>query len=214
MDPLKLAQTRYTCKHYDASRPISPELRSQLAEILRLSASSVNIQPWHFVFLESDEARARLMPAVKDFNLERVGKAPLIVLFLAKNTIDDAHLKALFDKETADGRYTRASDKEALYAMRKAAVEAYCRTPESTRLWTHEQVMLAMGSFLTSVAALGLDATCLGGLWMDEVDRIFGFAEKGFHTAVGVAVGYCAEDDSNASRPKSRFALEETVTVL
>lgn len=154
------------------------------------------------------------MPAVKDFNLERVEHAPLIILFLAKNRLDEAHLKKLFAKETEDGRHDSAADIEKLYVFRKAAVDAYCRTPESTRLWTHEQVMLAMGSFLTSVAGMGLDATCLGGLVMEEVDRIFGFREEGFHTVVGVSVGYRSSDDRNASRPKSRFALNDVVTVL
>lgn len=214
MDMLDLARTRYTCKHYDPSRAIDGRTIAKLAEILRLSASSVNIQPWRFVFLTSRDAKARLMPAVKDFNLERVEKAPLVILFLAKDRLDEDHLKKLFAKETEDGRYDSAADVEALYAFRKAAVDAYCRTPESTRLWTHEQVMLAMGSFLTSVAGMGLDTTCLGGLVMDEVDRIFGFRDEGFHTVVGVSVGYRSDEDRNASRPKSRFALNDVVTVL
>lgn len=214
MDMLELARTRYTCKHYDPTRGIAPETLGRLAEILRLSASSVNIQPWRFVFLATPKAKARLMPAVKDFNLERVEHAPLIILFLAKNRLDEEHLKKLFAKETEDGRYDSAADIEKLYAFRKAAVDAYCRTPESTRLWTHEQVMLAMGSFLTSAAGMGLDATCLGGLVMEEVDRIFDFEKEGFHTVVGVSVGYRASDDRNASRPKSRFALNDVVTVL
>lgn len=214
MDMLDLARTRYTCKHYDPSRAIDGRTIAKLAEILRLSASSVNIQPWRFVFLTSRDAKARLMPAVKDFNLERVEKAPLVILFLAKDRLDEDHLKKLFAKETEDGRYDSAADVEALFAFRKAAVDAYCRTPESTRLWTHEQVMLAMGSFLTSVAGMGLDATCLGGLVMDEVDRIFGFRDEGFHTVVGVSVGYRSDEDRNALRPKSRFALNDVVTVL
>lgn len=214
MDMLDLARTRYTCKHYDPSRAIDGRTIAKLAEILRLSASSVNIQPWRFVFLTSRDAKARLMPAVKDFNLERVEKAPLVILFLAKDRLDEDHLKKLFAKETEDGRYDSAADVEALYAFRKAAADAYCRTPESTRLWTHEQVMLAIGSFLTSVAGMGLDATCLGGLVMDEVDRIFGFRDEGFHTVVGVSVGYRSDEDRNASRPKSRFALNDVVTVL
>lgn len=214
MDMLELARTRYTCKHYDPTRRIDDETVERLAEILRLSASSVNIQPWRFVFLKTEEAKARLMPAVKDFNLERVSEAPLVILFLAKNHLGENHLRALFEKETLDGRYDTANDMEALYAMRRTAVENYCRTPESARLWTHEQVMLAMGSFLTSAAGMGLDSTCLGGLVMDEVDRIFGFDREGFHTVVGVSVGYRSETDGNARRPKSRFALSDIVTML
>lgn len=214
MDMLKLAQTRYTAKHYDPSRGLDDQTIESLAEILRLSASSVNIQPWHFVFIRSAEAKARLMPTVKDFNIDRVKDAPLIVLFCAKNEIDAAHLDRLVEKEKADGRYGAAVDVGSLDALRRGAVAVYCATPESTRLWTHEQVMLAMGSFLTSVAAMGLDATCLGGLFMERVDEIFDLKTQGFHTVVGCAVGYHLPSDANASRPKSRFNLDEIVEVL
>ncbi len=214
MDMLTLARTRYTTKHYAPSRRIDEETVGKLAEILRLSASSVNIQPWHFLFLTTPEAKERLMPAVKDFNLERVAQAPLIILFCAKEGINDAWLDRLFAQEEKDGRFGKGADIAAIRRFRNAAVEGYCRTPESERLWTHEQVMIAMGNFLTSVAGMGLDATCLGGLFMEEVDRIFGLKEKGLHTVVGVAVGYRAENDSNASRPKSRFPIEEVCTFL
>lgn len=214
MDMLKIAQTRYTTKHYDPSRRIDDCTLKTLAEILRLSASSVNIQPWHFFFVHSAQAKAHLMPAVKDFNIERVKDAPLVVLFCAKNQIDDGHLDRLLAKEKADGRYGAAVDVRPLDELRRRAVAEYCATPESTRLWIHEQVMLAMGSFLTSAAGLGLDATCLGGLFWDRVDEIFDLKAKGLHSVVGCAVGYRLPADANAARPKSRFALEDVVTFL
>lgn len=214
MDMLKLAQTRYTAKHYDPSRKLDDRTIESLAEILRLSASSVNIQPWRFFFIRSAEAKARLMPAVKDFNIDRVKDAPLIVLFCAENEISGEHLDRLVKKEIADGRYGTAVDVGSLDALRRTAVAEYCETAASTRLWTHEQVMLAMGSFLTSVAGMGLDATCLGGFFFDRVDEIFGFKDKGLHLVVGCAVGYHLPSDANATRPKSRFALEDVVEFL
>ena len=54
MDFLKLAQTRYTTKHYTSKR-VSDEDIAKLKEILRLAPSSINSQPWQFVFI-SDEA--------------------------------------------------------------------------------------------------------------------------------------------------------------
>ena len=46
---LELVKHRYTAKRYDANKPISDETLNDLLEVLRLSPSSVNIQPWHFM---------------------------------------------------------------------------------------------------------------------------------------------------------------------
>ena len=57
MDSLNTAKTRYTTKAYDASKKIPKEQFEKLLEILRFSPSSVNIQPWHFLIAETDEAK-------------------------------------------------------------------------------------------------------------------------------------------------------------
>lgn len=49
MDLLKIAQTRYTTKAYDPNKKIPAEQFERLLEILRLTPSSINIQPWHFL---------------------------------------------------------------------------------------------------------------------------------------------------------------------
>ena len=74
-DVLQLLRTRYTTKHYDASRPVSDEDLAVLLEALRLSPTSVNGQYTKFFVAKTPEARARLMPAVMDFNQERVKNA-------------------------------------------------------------------------------------------------------------------------------------------
>ena len=51
MNFLELAKNRYTTKHYSTKR-ISDEDIAQLKEILRLAPSSINSQPWQFVFID------------------------------------------------------------------------------------------------------------------------------------------------------------------
>lgn len=74
MDIVELVRTRYTTKHYDPARRISDRDIADLMEVLRLSPSSVNSQPWHFFVTGTDEGKARVMPAVLDFNRPRVAE--------------------------------------------------------------------------------------------------------------------------------------------
>lgn len=113
MSPLELVKQRYTTKHYDPSKPLTQEEIQTLVEVLRLSPSSVNSQPWHFYVAQTPEAREKLMPAVLDFNQERVRKAGLLVVLACRDTFPDAYFEQLLDQEDRDGRYSDPGTKAA-----------------------------------------------------------------------------------------------------
>ena len=70
MNFLELAKKRYTTKHYSTKR-ISDEDIAQLKEILRLAPSSINSQPWQFVFID-DAATKEAFAKVSLNNADRV----------------------------------------------------------------------------------------------------------------------------------------------
>lgn len=55
MNFLALAQERYTTKKYRRDKKVSGEQIEQLKEILRLSPSSIDSQPWKFLFITDEE---------------------------------------------------------------------------------------------------------------------------------------------------------------
>lgn len=59
---LRLAQERYTTKHYNGQQ-IPREEFDTLLEILRLTPTSVNAQALHYFTATAQEARERLLPA-------------------------------------------------------------------------------------------------------------------------------------------------------
>ena len=60
MSPVSFARQRYTTKAYDASRQVDQAIIDELLELLRLSPSSVNSQPWHFIVVRDRETLRRL----------------------------------------------------------------------------------------------------------------------------------------------------------
>ena len=60
MSPVSFAHQRYTTKAYDVSSQVDQAIIDELLELLRLSPSSVNSQPWHFVVASTAEGKARL----------------------------------------------------------------------------------------------------------------------------------------------------------
>ena len=211
-DMLQIARRRYTAKHYDPARPVTEAEWEALFEILRLSPSSVNSQPWHWFLVESDEARAKLLPAIMDFNIERVDNAAGILLFTVPETIDDAYLEALLMQEVKDGRVTPEAAAKGADANRRRFVKLHQMTHDEQIEWETRQAYIALGILTFAAAGMGLDTTAIEGMDMQKADEAFGLREKGFRTVVACAVGHRAETDANAERPKSRWPLERVLT--
>lgn len=214
---LDIARERYTAKHYDAAQPLTDEELDDLLEILRLAPSSINIQPWHFYVVRSPEARAKLLPAIMDFNIKRVEDASAIVLIATESGLVD-RVATVTDQERADGRFDEAArasgfDRE-VEAVRKSSVQRYCSGEDKGFHWASDQAHIALGFLLFGAAGMGVDATALGGIKFELVDELFGLKALGRRTVIGCALGHRAKDDSNACRPKSRLPREAIVTVL
>ena len=88
MNIAELVRSRHTCKAYDAQRPLTEEQLQQLQEILRLSPSSVNSQPWHFFLVTSEAGKETLIPTLTEHNREKVRQAALTVVIATHHEED------------------------------------------------------------------------------------------------------------------------------
>ena len=72
MDFVKLSEQRFTAKKFDVNKKIPRDDVEKLKTILQLSPSSVNSQPWVFLWGTSDNSKKRVRPAIADFNWNRI----------------------------------------------------------------------------------------------------------------------------------------------
>lgn len=204
MDILKLLQTRHTTKKYDVSRRIRDEDFFVLLESLRLAPSSVNSQPWEFFIAETPQAKAKLLEGIADFNHSRVANADRVIVCAVHTDLSENYLQALDDQEEADGRYKDLTYKLDNGQRRRFYVGKY-RDANEMLSWAGKQAYIAQGFLLYTAAALGIQSTPIEGWDADKIDDILELKQKGLHAQYAVALGYGAPDDSNASRPKSRW---------
>ena len=80
MNFLELATTRYTTKSYQDKR-IEKETIEALKEILRLSPSSINSQPWQFLFVSDEKLKNESLAKLSLMNEQRVKQASHLVIF-------------------------------------------------------------------------------------------------------------------------------------
>lgn len=214
MDITTLAKRRYTTKVYDASKKISDEQFKQLQALLRSCPSSVNSQPWHFIVAKSDEAKARILPAIAEFNRPRVKDASHVVIFCARTEFTEAHLQNLLKQEEKDGRFANEEGKQAQNNGRRYFVGLNNTSPEALLGWESKQIYIALSALMFGAASLGIDSTPIEGFDINIMNEILGLKEKGFTSVVIASLGYRSEQDFNAVLPKSRLPEDEIFTIL
>ncbi len=214
MSILDVIRSRSTAKHYNAEKPISPEDLADLREILRLCPSSVNLQPWHFFEASTREAREKLLPAIMDFNRDRVLDASVVFVFAAKKEVTKDYLDRVIQQEVADGRFSQEEAAASVDAGRRQFALMHQDQLKDAPVWMAHQAYIAMGFLLLSAAQMGLDATPIEGLYPEKMDEILGLQDKNLATVFCVSLGYRSANDANATRPKSRMPLDEILTIL
>ena len=203
-------QKRYTCKKYDPSKKVSKEDLAILLESIHLSASSINSQPWKFIVLESDEAKERMFQTFADkyqFNQVHVVEASHVILFAHNPHYTKEDYTEVIDQYIVDGRITQEEREKAFGSF----LFAKLNTDEkgNTQIWTKNQLYLALGNALHTLARLGIDSTPLEGIDVPIVEKEFAKELDGYKCEVALAIGYHHEEDFNAKLPKSRLAYDK-----
>ncbi|MCL1143150.1 nitroreductase family protein [Shewanella gaetbuli] len=209
-------QKRYTTKHYDPTKRVSAEDMAVICETMRLSASSINSQPWKFIVIESDEAKQRMHDTFANkfqFNQKHIKQSSHVILFAhnPKYTRDD--YAKVVDQGIADQR-TKPEDRETAFGG-FAFAEINTDENGNTASWTKAQTYLALGNTLHTLARLGIDSTTMEGVDSELISEIFSEELEGYVCEVALAIGYHHQDsDYNAKLPKSRLTKEQVIKTI
>ena len=207
---------RYTTKHYDASKRIPAAELEVIYEALRLSASSINSQPWKFVVIESEEAKQRFHDTFANkfqFNQKHAKAASHIILFAHKTHYNRDDYAKVIDQDIAQGRTPAEQREQAFGAF--AFAELNTDEQGNTAAWTKAQTYLALGNTMHTLARLGIDSTPMEGVDPELIGELFAEELTGYQCDVALAMGYRDHSaDYNAPLPKSRLSREQVITVL
>lgn len=195
-----LAKTRYATKKYDTTKQVTNEQIDELKEILRLSPSSINSQPWKFTFV-TDKTVKKELASHSYMNEQSINDVRLLVVFSVMNDI--AHF-----------------EKRNLSVLPEAWVTGFYEPlvksngPDAVKSWMESQVYLSLGFFLSACASMGLDATPMEGIDRKAYQHLL--QQDGYAPLFAVTVGYADRSDwaHPDNLPKNRFQLEEVVHTI
>ncbi|WP_445660688.1 oxygen-insensitive NAD(P)H nitroreductase [Acinetobacter sp. F16] len=217
MDLLNVSKTRYTTKAYDPIRKIPKEQVARLLEILRLTPSSINIQPWHFFIADHQAAKERIAKALVGkyaYNAPKVLDSSHTILFCTKADISEQHLDNLLTQDDISGRFKDEKAKQGQKDSRSGYVDYYRNEKGDIQRWAENQTFIALGQILLAAGIEGIDATPIGGFDEQIINDELQLTEKGLVPSVLLTLGYRSENDFNAQLPKSRLDKEQIFTQL
>lgn len=204
---------RHTTKKYDSTQKVSEKDLNVLFEAMRLSASSINSQPWKFVVIESDAARERMSKTFAhkyQFNHQHIFDSSQIILFAHNPRYTRDDYSEVVDNGIEDGR-TQAEDRESAFG---GFMFAELNTDETgnTSPWTKAQLYIALGNSLHTLARLKIDSTPMEGIDTNLVNEEFKKELDGYQCDVALAIGYHhPEEDYNSKPAKSRRSLDSVL---
>ena len=197
---------RYATKKFDPAKKIAPELWAKLEQAPVLSPSSYGIQPWKFVVVTDPEVRTRLHAV--SYKQPQVLDASHLVVFAAKNPPTPADIDA-YVARTAEVRGTTV---EALEGFKQMMLGSLSRMDAAqAQRWAAKQTYIALGVFLSAAAMMGVDACPMEGFQADQYDEILGLKARGLGSVVIATAGYRSAEDTNASLPTVRFAVDDVI---
>lgn len=217
MNIAQIATRRHSTKAFDATRTISNEHMDQIHSLLRHSASSVNSQPWHFLIAGSAQGKARVAKSTQpdfSYNTPKIVNASHVVVFCARNDIDEAHLQALLAQEQQDGRFVTDEARMGQDKGRRFYTELNRNGPQGLNAWIEKQVYLAMGTLLLGAQLLDINACPMEGFDGAALDTEFDLVRRGLHSVALVALGYGSDEDFNGKLPKSRLPAGQVISEL
>ncbi|MFC5496038.1 malonic semialdehyde reductase [Caenimonas terrae] len=171
-------------------KPVPLELLQQAYDIAKMGATSMNTQPTRYVFLQSKQARARLLPALSPGNLDKTRDAPVTVI-VANDTKFYEHMPQVWHKPGAKENFEGNAALAQATAVRNGT--------------------LGGAYFMIACRAVGLDCGPMSGVDLARVNAEF-FPDGRLQANFLINIGY--GDDSKLFDRNPRLSFEQACSIL
>jgi 3-hydroxypropanoate dehydrogenase len=171
--------------------PVADEILLEAARLAEFGPTEANTLPGRFVFVKSEEAKAKLVPCLSDGNKAKTAAAPAVVI-------------AAYDMEFYE--------KLPKTFPQVDARSWYVGRDEAGKRWVAERsTALQIGYLIMALRALGLDCGPMGGFDADSVNAVF-FAGTTWRSFLVMNIGY---GDRSKLHPRNpRLETSEFVKIL
>lgn len=199
-DFYKIVTERRSIKKYDKAVKISKEEMTKILALATTAPSSVNMQPWRFLVIESPEAKAKLAPLAR-FNQTQVEtSSAVIAVFGDLNNFEK--FEEIYGAAVEKG-YMPLEVKERIHTSYSGYFETISREQM-------KDVVLVDGGLVSmqimlAARAYGYDTNPIGGFEKDKIAEAFGLDKERYIPVMLISIGKAAD----TGHPSVRLPIDQ-----
>ncbi|MBY0157992.1 nitroreductase family protein [Cytobacillus oceanisediminis] len=186
---------RRSIRNYDQTVKISREEMAEILEEASLAPSSVNLQPWRFVVIDSKEGKETLAPLAK-FNQRQVEtSAAVIAVFVDMKS--EIFIEKIYDTAVEKG-YMPADVRDKQVPSIKGLVENM--TFEQKKEMNLIDAGLVSMQLMLAARAHGYDTNPIGGYEKDRIADAFHLDKERYYPVMLISIGKAADQGYKSVR--------------
>ena len=195
---------RYATKKY-SNQTVSDENVALILESIRLTATSLGLQPFKIFQIDQPELRAQLKSAA--YNQSQLVDASHVLVFAVWTQVTEEMINDYLNLIAT----TRGTSLDALQGFKKS-ISGFIGNKDQSDIikWASNQAYIALGKAMTMAATLRVDSTPMEGFDPAKVNDILDLPSQQLHAAVILTLGYRdAENDPLANAQKVRRPIHQ-----
>ena len=199
-DFMEIVKGRRSIRNYDTNVKISKEEMTQILEEATLAPSSVNMQPWRFLVIDSEEGKATLAPLAKFNQVQVETSSAVIAVFGDMKAIDQ--LENIYDTAVEKGlmpQEVRDRQVPAIQGM-------YENVPASA---LKDSILIDSGlvsmQLMLVARTHGYDTNPIGGYEKDQIAEAFGMEKDRYVPVMLLSIGKAVD----AGYPSVRLPIND-----
>ncbi|MEQ7316104.1 MULTISPECIES: nitroreductase family protein [Enterococcus] len=186
---------RKSVRVYDETVKISHEEMLEMIQETTTAPSSVNMQPWRFVVVESEEAKAKLKPLIRFNTRQNDTSSAMVMIFGDMNCYE--YGEEIYDQAVAEGKMPAEVRDQQL-----AAILPYYQnfTREQMNDVVKIDASLAAMQFMLVARSHGYETNPIGGFEADQLAEAFDLDKERYVPVMILSVEKAVEEGYESVR--------------
>jgi len=203
MNYLEALSKRYSVKKFN-TEIVPQETLHNILESGKLSASSLGLQPYKILVVESKEMKQKLIPAF--YNPSQISTCSHLIVIISKKTVDDSYINGYF-RHISEVRDTPL---EKLDLFRNSINQHINqKTQDEIFSWAEKQSYIVLANLMYAAALENVDTCPMEGFRQELIEKILEINPESEKITVTLALGYRSEEDHFQHMKKVRKPNEK-----
>lgn len=203
MNYLEALSRRYSVKKFN-KEIIPQDTLHNILESGKLAASSLGLQPYKILVVESEEMKQKLIPAF--YNPSQISTCSHLIVIVSKKTIEESYIKGYFNHISE----VREIPLESLDLFKNSINQNITKkTTDEIFNWAEKQSYIVLANLMYAAAIENIDTCPMEGFRQDLIEEILGINPELEKVTVTLALGYRSEEDHFQHMKKVRKPNEK-----